>query len=107
MKIAVTGAAGFIGSHLAERLAQRGHHVVGIDSFTDYYSARLKQANAEDVEAAGASLHRLDLASDNIVDDLAQALQEVEFVFHLAAFRPVLRWRIMCATMWWRCTGCC
>ena len=80
MKIAVTGAAGFIGSHLAETLAQQGHEVVGIDSFTDYYAAELKQVNAEDIAAAGVALHRLDLATDN----LAPALNGVEFVFHLA-----------------------
>ena len=80
MKIVVTGAAGFIGSHLAETLANQGHSVVGIDCFTDYYAARLKQANAEDIEAAGVTLHRLDLATD----DLAPALDGVEFVFHLA-----------------------
>ncbi|MEZ4590434.1 MAG: NAD-dependent epimerase/dehydratase family protein [Chloroflexota bacterium] len=80
MKIAVTGAAGFIGSHLAETLAKLGHEVVGIDSFTDYYAAELKQANAEDIAAAGVALHRLDLAAD----DLAPALDGVEFVFHLA-----------------------
>ena len=80
MKIAVTGAAGFIGSHLAETLARQGHTVVGIDSFTDYYAAQLKLANAEDIESAGVALHRLDLATD----DLTPALQDVEFVFHLA-----------------------
>ena len=80
MKIAVTGAAGFIGSHLAETLARQGHSVVGIDSFTDYYAAQLKLANAEDIESAGVALHRLDLATD----DLTPALQDVEFVFHLA-----------------------
>ncbi|MCP4416977.1 MAG: NAD-dependent epimerase/dehydratase family protein [Chloroflexi bacterium] len=80
MKVVVTGAAGFIGSHLSELLTRQGHTVVGIDSFTDYYSARLKQSNAEDIEAAGVSLHRLDLVSD----DLTPALQDVEFVFHLA-----------------------
>ena len=80
MKIVVTGAAGFIGSHVAEALARQGHTVVGIDSFTDYYSANLKRANAEDIEAAGVTLHRLDLTTD----DLTPALQDVEFVFHLA-----------------------
>ena len=80
MKIVVTGAAGFIGSHLAETLANQGHSVVGIDSFTDYYAAQLKQANAEDVAAAGVTLHRLDLATD----DLASALDGAAFVFHLA-----------------------
>lgn len=80
MKIAVTGAAGFIGSHLAETLAKLGHEVVGIDSFTDYYAAKLKQINAEDIEVAGVTLHRLDLA----IDELIPALDGVEFVFHLA-----------------------
>ena len=80
MKIAVTGAAGYIGSHLAETLAKQGHEVVGIDCFTDYYAAALKQVNADDIEAAGVTLHRLDLATD----DLSSALADVEFVFHLA-----------------------
>ena len=80
MKIAVTGVAGFIGSHLSETLARQGYSVVGIDCFTDYYSARLKRANAEDIEATGVKLYRLDLAND----ELASVLQDVEFVFHLA-----------------------
>lgn len=44
MKILVTGAAGFIGYHLARRLSEAGHEVVGIDSLNDYYDVRLKQA---------------------------------------------------------------
>ncbi len=84
MKIVVTGVAGFIGSHLSEALARQGHSVTGIDCFTDYYSARLKQANAEDVAAAGVSLHRLDLADERDAEKVAGALQGAEFVFHLA-----------------------
>lgn len=80
MKIVVTGAAGFIGSHLAETLAKQGHEVVGIDSFTDYYAAPLKKANAADIEAVSVSLYRLDLTEA----DLSAALADVEFVFHLA-----------------------
>jgi UDP-glucuronate 4-epimerase len=45
MRIAVTGAAGFIGSHLCERLLDDGHDVVGIDCFTDYYARSHKEAN--------------------------------------------------------------
>jgi UDP-glucuronate 4-epimerase len=47
MNILVTGAAGFIGSHLAERLAGLGHDVLGLDCFTDYYAPALKRLNAE------------------------------------------------------------
>ena len=46
MRYVVTGAAGFIGSHLAEALQAAGHEVVGIDSFTDYYDPALKERNA-------------------------------------------------------------
>jgi len=45
MKVLVTGAAGFIGSHLAEKLAQRGDDVVGLDNFNDYYDPAKKRAN--------------------------------------------------------------
>ena len=69
----VTGAAGFIGSHLAEALAAAGHDVAGIDSFTDYYDPRLKEENAR-----GLELRRLDLAHDEL--DFAGA----DGVFHLA-----------------------
>ena len=84
MKIMVTGAAGFIGSHLAEALVQHGHTVVGVDSFTDYYAPCLKEANAADIEAAGVTLHRLDLADESHTESLLSALQDVAFVFHLA-----------------------
>jgi nucleoside-diphosphate-sugar epimerase len=72
-RYAVTGAAGFIGSHLAEALAAAGHEVVGIDSFTDYYDRGLKEENAR-----GLDVRRLDLAEDEL--DFAG----LDGVFHLA-----------------------
>jgi UDP-glucuronate 4-epimerase len=69
----VTGAAGFIGSHLAEALAERGHETAGIDSFNDYYDLALKEENAR-----GLDVRRLDLAEDEL--DLAG----FDGVFHLA-----------------------
>jgi len=51
MTILVTGAAGFIGSHLAERLCRRGDSVIGLDNFNDYYDPARKRANAARLEA--------------------------------------------------------
>ena len=51
MKFLVTGAAGFIGSKVAEELALQGHHVVGIDNLNDYYDPALKQARLERIAA--------------------------------------------------------
>jgi UDP-glucuronate 4-epimerase len=73
MRFAVTGAAGFIGSHLAESLQSQGHDVVGLDSFTDYYDPVLKEENAR-----GLDVRRLDLAEDEL--DFAG----LDGVFHLA-----------------------
>jgi UDP-glucuronate 4-epimerase len=73
MKFVVTGAAGFIGSHLAESLAAQGHELVCVDCFTDYYDVGLKEANA-----CGLDVQRIDLAEDDL--DLAG----VDGVFHLA-----------------------
>lgn len=81
MQIVVTGAAGFVGSHLAQRLAGLGHTVIGIDCFTDYYARALKTLNAESVRHSGVRLLELDLAAD----DLTDAVREVEIVYHLAA----------------------
>jgi UDP-glucuronate 4-epimerase len=81
MNILVTGAAGFIGSHLCERLLALGHSVRGIDNFSPYYDVALKEENARSLQAAGASLHRLDLAAD----PLAEAVAGIQVVFHAAA----------------------
>lgn len=81
MHILVTGAAGFIGSHLAERLVGLGHQVRGLDCFTDYYDPARKRLNASQIQARGVKLLELDLAAD----DLSVAVRDAQFVFHLAA----------------------
>ncbi|MEM7331491.1 MAG: NAD-dependent epimerase/dehydratase family protein [Chloroflexota bacterium] len=81
MKIAVTGAAGFIGSHVAEKLSQIGHEVIGIDGMTSYYARSLKEANAEDVQMSGVRFLEMDLLDDRLGDELA----DVEIIYHLAA----------------------
>ena len=73
MRYIVTGAAGFIGSHLAEALGEAGHEVVGVDCFTDYYDPAEKERNAR-----GLDVRRLDLAEEPL------DLDGVDGVFHLA-----------------------
>lgn len=80
MNILVTGAAGFIASHLCERLVTFGHAVRGIDCFTDYYARALKDLNVRQIQDVGVEFLPLDLATD----DLSAALQDVELVYHLA-----------------------
>jgi nucleoside-diphosphate-sugar epimerase len=78
----VTGAAGFIGSHLVEALLDLGDEVAGVDAFTDYYPRELKEANLARVEARGGLEFRaLDLAEA----DLTPLVAAVDGVFHLAA----------------------
>ena len=81
MKILVTGAAGFIGSHLSEKLVQLGHSVVGVDSFNDYYSQALKKLNGEQIKTRGVGVEHIDL----VTDDVQPFLEDTDFVFHLAA----------------------
>jgi UDP-glucuronate 4-epimerase len=81
MNILVTGTAGFIGSHLAERLVALGHSVRGLDCLTDYYCKSLKELNLRDMTEQGVTVLPLDLASD----DLTPAVQDVDVVYHSAA----------------------
>lgn len=60
MRILLTGAAGFIGFHLAKRLLERGDEVVGVDNFNAYYEPKLKEARAEILQRLGPKLHRGD-----------------------------------------------
>jgi len=63
--VLVTGAAGFIGYHLAERLLERGDPVVGVDNLNDYYDVRLKEARLERLRRHPAfAFHRVDLADE-------------------------------------------
>jgi nucleoside-diphosphate-sugar epimerase len=73
VRYVVTGAAGFIGSHLAEALLARGDEVVAVDSFTDYYDPALKEENARELD-----VRRVDLAEEDL------DLDGVDAVFHLA-----------------------
>ena len=78
----VTGAAGFIGSHLSERLLRDGATVIGLDALTDYYSRDRKERNLIDLRGrAGFTFSEASLSDA----DLSSLLDDVTHVFHLAA----------------------
>jgi len=81
MNILVTGAAGFIGSHLAERLASLNHNVIGLDCLINNYSKSLKKLNIKQLQEKGIEFGNIDLSKD----DLGAITNDIDFVFHLAA----------------------
>lgn len=87
MRALVTGAAGFVGSHLCTHLLEQGNDVVGIDAITDFYDVRRKEANLVSLTAWDSfTFRRLDLVNA----PLRQLLDGVEVVFHLAG-QPSVR----------------
>lgn len=81
MKILVTGAAGFIGSHTAQRLKRLGHDVIGLDNFNTYYDVSLKNRNAEALLDSGIDIIRKDLRDKDLCDSLPKDMQ---YIFHFA-----------------------
>jgi len=89
MKILVTGGAGFIGSHVAERLLKRGDHVVVLDNFNDYYSPARKRANAAIVAAyPQAKVVEADIRDAATIDTLF-AEEKFDRIAHIAAMANV------------------
>jgi UDP-glucuronate 4-epimerase len=92
--VLVTGAAGFIGSHVAQALACRGDRVVGIDNFDDYYDPACKHRNVAEVRAQlGAEASRFELVTGDVRDlELVERLfarERIDAVVHLAALAGV------------------
>ena len=83
MRILVTGGAGFIGSHLVEKLIATGHEVSILDDFNDYYDPQIKRANVAGV-AGEAQIHQIDLRDGQAVNQLFQR-EKYDAIVHLAA----------------------
>ncbi len=99
MKCVVTGAAGFIGSHLCEELLRRGDQVVALDCFVPYYPRTLKERNLLTFSShPNCRFRTLDLRADSLDDVLA----DTEVVFHLAAMPGLVRsWTDL--NLYWSC----
>ena len=84
--VLVTGAAGFIGMHVAQRLLADGYSVVGLDNLNAYYDPRLKEARLENLAANGANFRfeKIDVADRKAMADLFAA-HRFPYVVHLAA----------------------
>lgn len=82
MKILITGIAGFIGSHTAERIHARGHTIVGIDNFAPYYDVAIKKTTAEELQAKGIKIIKADLTDNETYDKLTT---DFDYIFHFAA----------------------
>ena len=86
MNILVTGVAGFIGSHLAERLLREGFQVIGVDSFLDYYPKKIKENNLKGL----VDNNRFTFIESNIFElNLKEILKKVDAIFHQAAIPGV------------------
>lgn len=81
MKLFITGVAGHIGSNLAIYATERGLPVIGVDSFTDYYSPHLKRHTAEYLRNLGVDVREIDLTNPKLADHLS----DCEAIIHLAA----------------------
>jgi UDP-glucuronate 4-epimerase len=85
LRILVTGAAGFIGSHLAAKLAKQNHEILGVDSFSNYYSIELKGLREDKIlKPLGVSMRKSDLAEEMQLRKVFEDFRP-DCVFHLAA----------------------
>jgi UDP-glucuronate 4-epimerase len=84
MNILLTGAAGFIGSHLAEKLLEHGHYVIGIDNFDSFYSRNIKEHNISIATTySNYNFIEADICDENLWNNLIG--HQIDIIIHLAA----------------------
>lgn len=85
----VTGAAGFIGSSLSERLVKEGNKVIGIDNFCDFYDPQIKEKNIKEINLdSNFKLYRADIRDKAKLDEIFES-EKIDVVVHLAAMAGV------------------
>ncbi len=85
MNILITGGAGFIGSHLSEKIIKMGHRVICVDNFNDYYDPLVKEDNLKDIiDDKRFNLFRIDILDREKISEVF-ATQNIDIVVHLAA----------------------
>ena len=85
MVVLLTGVAGFVGYHVAERLLAQDVQVIGIDVFNDYYDVALKEARVARLARPGFTLHRADIADRDAIGAIVSAAPGITHIIHLAA----------------------
>jgi UDP-glucuronate 4-epimerase len=86
-KILVTGAAGFIGSHAAQALSERGYNVIGVDNFCDFYDRSWKEMNLKSIKNP-IEVEEIDITNGDAIDKLVERSKPIA-ILHLAAMAGV------------------
>jgi UDP-glucuronate 4-epimerase len=85
-KIIITGAAGFIGFHLAQKLLEHNHQIIAIDNLNDYYDISLKQARLEKLERHNNfTFYKADISDKDQIFDIFKRHKDAKYLFNLAA----------------------
>ncbi|MBA7466983.1 UDP-glucose 4-epimerase [subsurface metagenome] len=85
MNILVTGGAGFIGSHICEKLIDLNHKIICIDNFNNYYNPKIKENNLKNIiDNKNFTLYRLDILNKEKINEIFSA-QKINIIIHLAA----------------------
>ncbi|SCT97372.1 capsular polysaccharide biosynthesis protein Cap I [Mammaliicoccus lentus] len=84
MKILITGAAGFIGSHLSKKLISQDHQVVGIDNINDYYDVTIKKDRLKSIGTENFTFYKINLEDDSAMDEIFKK-EKPQVVVNLAA----------------------